>query len=50
MQVEFGESVKPSIEQEKMLEVRAEYVSDDQAERTYLDRGFGNSYDFSQTP
>lgn len=49
MRVEFGEGVKPLIEQEKMLDVRADYVPDEDAEKSYLDRGFGNSYDFSQT-
>ena len=50
MRVEFGESVKSFIDQEKMLDVRVDYVSEEEAERTYLDRGFGNSYDFSQIP
>lgn len=50
MRVEFGEGVRPLIDQEKMLDIRVDYVSDGDAERTYLDRGFGNSYDFSQTP
>lgn len=49
MRVEFGEGVRPLIEQEKMLDVRVNYVSDERAARSYLDRGFGNSYDFSQT-
>lgn len=50
MRVEFGESVRALIDEEKMLDVRADYVSDEHAIKTYLDRGFGNSYDFSQTP
>lgn len=50
MRVEFGKSVKPLIDNEQMLDVRVAYVSDEQAESTYLDRGFGNSYDFNQTP
>jgi len=50
MRLEFGEEVRPVIEEEATLDVRADYVSEQQAERTYLDRGFGNSYDFSQTP
>lgn len=48
--MEFSESVKLLIEQEPMLDVRVDYVSEQEAERTYLDRGFGNSYDFSQAP
>lgn len=50
MRVEFGEGVKPFIDQEKMLDVRVNYVSDKDAEKSYLDRAFGNSYDFSQAP
>lgn len=50
MRVEFGEGVRPLIEQENMLDVRVNYVSDEHAGRSYLDRGFGNSYDFSQNP
>ena len=50
MRMEFSESVKPLIEQEQVLDVRTDYVSEQEAERTYLNRGFGNSYDFSQTP
>lgn len=50
MRVQFGESLEPLVEQEEMLDVRADYVPDEEAQRTYLDRGFGNSYDFSQTP
>ena len=46
--MEFGDSVRPLIEAEKQLDVRAEFVPDEQAMKSYLDRGFGNSYDFSQ--
>lgn len=49
MRVEFAESVRPLVEKEDMLDVRANFISDEDAKRTYLDRGFGNSYDFSQT-
>ena len=50
MRLEFGEDIKPIVEQEKMLDVRVNYVSEEQAERTYLGRAFGNAYDFDQTP
>lgn len=49
MRLEFGEGVKPFIEAETELDVRADFVSEQQAMRTYLNRGFGNSYDFTQT-
>lgn len=50
MRLEFGEGINPIIEQEKMLDVRVNYVSEEQAERTYLNRAFGNAYDFDQKP
>lgn len=50
MRVEFGEGVKPIIDREKMLDVRVNYVPDKEAGKSYLERGFGNSYDFNQTP
>jgi hypothetical protein len=49
MRLEFGEGVKPFIESEKELDVRADFVSDEKAMESYLNRGFGNSYDFNQT-
>ena len=38
------------LEARKALDIRADFVSDDLAMKIYLDRGFGNSYDFEQTP
>jgi hypothetical protein len=49
MRLEFGEGVKPFIDNEKELDVRADFVSDEKAMGSYLNRGFGNSYDFNQT-
>ena len=49
MRMELGEGVKPLIDAEKNLDVRADYVSESLAMDRYLNRGFGNSYDFNQT-
>ena len=50
MRLELGEGIKPLIEAEKELDVRADYVLEKFAMDRYLNRGFGNSYDFNQTP
>jgi hypothetical protein len=50
MRVEFGDGIKPLIAAEKNLDVRVDWVSESKAMERYLDRGFGNSYDFRQTP
>ena len=49
MRMEFGEGIRPLIEAEKQLDVRVDFVPEDEAMKTYLNRGFGNSYDFRQT-
>ncbi|KAI1629961.1 putative phytanoyl-CoA dioxygenase [Exophiala viscosa] len=50
MRLELGEGIRPVIEAEKDLDVRADYVPEELALSRYLNRGFGNSYDFNQTP
>jgi hypothetical protein len=50
MRLEFGQSLKPVIEGQDALDVPVDWVPDDQAMKRYLNRGFGNSYDFNQTP
>ena len=50
MRLELGESVRDLVEAEKELDIRADYVPDQKAMQKYLNRGFGNSYDFNQTP
>ena len=50
MRMEFGEGTKPLIQAEKQLDVRVDFVPEDEAMESYLNRGFGNSYDFNQTP
>ncbi|KAL2005613.1 hypothetical protein VTN00DRAFT_10106 [Thermoascus crustaceus] len=50
MRLEFAEDTRPIIEGQSQLEVPADWVSKEEALSRYLNRGFGNSYDFSQTP
>jgi hypothetical protein len=47
--MEFGGGIKPLIEAEKQLDVRADFVPEDEVLKSYLGRKFGNSYDFNQT-
>ena len=48
MTLELSEKLKPAIESQRDLQVPVDYVSEQDAERRYLHRGFGNSYDFGQ--
>ncbi|KAH7038143.1 uncharacterized protein B0I36DRAFT_372324 [Microdochium trichocladiopsis] len=53
MRLEFAEDIRPVLEEldargELGLEVPVDWVSVDKARKGYLDRGFGNSYDFDQ--
>ncbi|KAK7746216.1 hypothetical protein SLS62_009432 [Diatrype stigma] len=60
MRLQFAEDVRPVLEAAldrdgdgrlgRQLEVPADWVSREEALATYLNRGFGNSYDFNQTP
>ncbi|EHY58853.1 hypothetical protein ABEF95_004104 [Exophiala dermatitidis] len=50
MKVELAEELKPLVEDHPELDVRANYVSQQQALDSYLDRPFGNFYDFGQAP
>lgn len=50
MRLELDESLKPTIAGDQHLDVRAEFVSPQEVTNKYLHRGFGNSYDFGQTP
>lgn len=49
MRLELGESFIPLVESSTDLDVRADFVPDQVAMDGYLNRGFGNSYDFNQT-
>ena len=48
MRLEFAEEIKPLIDGQDMLIVPVDWVSEEAATETYLNRGFGNSYDFRQ--
>jgi hypothetical protein len=49
MRLEFSESVRPVVEAEKGLEIPVDWVGEEEeALGRYLERGFGNSYDFGQ--
>jgi hypothetical protein len=50
MRLELAEDIKPMVQRLKELEVRADWLSESEALDKYLNRGFGNSYDFNQTP
>lgn len=48
MKLEMSESVKPIIARETRLDIPVHWVAEEEALERYLNRGFGNAYDFSQ--
>lgn len=48
MRLELADDLKPAIEQQKSLNVPVDWVTERQAQDRYLNRGFGNSYNFGQ--
>lgn len=49
MRLEFGEDVRPLLEGTDLgLEVPVDWVGREEVLRRYLNRGFGNAYDFDQ--
>ncbi|EXJ67645.1 uncharacterized protein A1O5_08991 [Cladophialophora psammophila CBS 110553] len=50
MRLELAEEIKPLVESARDLDIRANFVSESEALKRYLNRGFGNSYDFGQSP
>jgi hypothetical protein len=48
MKLQFADDLKETIEQEKDLEIPVEWASKDDVAAQYLNRAFGNAYDFSQ--
>lgn len=55
MRLEFGRNVKPILDDLEKggklgLEVPVDWVKTEEVIESYLNRGFGNSYDFNQTP
>ena len=50
MRLELAEELKPLVDGTGDLDVRADFVSEGKILEKYLNRGFGNSYDFGQSP
>jgi hypothetical protein len=50
MKLELADDVKEIVEKETALEIPVNWVPREQALHRYLNRGFGNSYDFGQSP
>ncbi|KAJ5278367.1 hypothetical protein N7524_004520 [Penicillium chrysogenum] len=50
MKLEFADDLKPVIESQTDLDVPVDWVSESTALSRYLNRGFGNAYDFNQYP
>ena len=50
MRLELAEELRPLVDDIHDLDIRADFVSETEALQRYLDRGFGNSYDFNQSP
>lgn len=50
MKLELAEELKPIIENRTDLEIPVNWVSEREALARYLNRGFGNSYDFGRLP
>lgn len=48
MKLQFCNDVKPLVENQKDLEVPVEWESKENVTQQYLNRAFGNAYDFSQ--
>ncbi|OJJ69861.1 hypothetical protein ASPBRDRAFT_56642 [Aspergillus brasiliensis CBS 101740] len=48
MRLELAEELRPVVERKTRLEVPVDWVAEEEAMARYLNRGFGNAYDFSQ--
>jgi hypothetical protein len=48
MKLQLAHDLKGTVEQENSLEIPVEWTSEDVVMAQYLNRGFGNAYDFSQ--
>ncbi|GLA34451.1 hypothetical protein AnigIFM63309_006998 [Aspergillus niger] len=50
MRLELAEELRPMVERATGLEIPVDWASEKEALARYLNRGFGNEYDFSQEP
>ena len=48
MKLELSDSLQPVIEREQRLEIPVNWVTESEAMTRYMNRGYGNAYDFSQ--
>jgi hypothetical protein len=49
MKVEFDDDLKPTLEEyEPTLQIQGTYIPGAEVEKRYLNRPFGNAYDFGQ--
>jgi hypothetical protein len=49
MQVEFSENLKPMLEQhDATLQIQSQFLPDSEIKKRYLNRPYGNAYDFDQ--
>lgn len=50
MRLEFADDLKDIFESQTQLEIPADWVTEAEALQNYLERGYGNNYDFNQEP
>lgn len=50
MKLHFADDLKPILEAETDLETPARWEPKEEVEKEYLNRAFGNAYDFNQSP
>lgn len=48
MKLELAKEIKSMIDEQSLLDVPVDWISEQTALDRYLNRGFGNSYDFRQ--
>jgi hypothetical protein len=50
MKLRFADDLKGIIESQKSLDIPVEWMTEAEVSAQYLHRGYGNAYDFNQTP
>jgi hypothetical protein len=48
MKLELADNIRPLVDSQSGLEVPVDWATKEAAQDRYLNRGFGNSYDFGQ--
>ena len=49
MRMSVVQTLKETIETHTVLEIPAEYITEEEARNKYLERAYGGQYDFTQT-